>query len=449
MSQSIRHDPPAAGQPADSTGRDRTAEPPRTVNQLPVIDWRPKPARPGELPAQFYVICLRPDDNGGRPYIVWTIAYDPGYQGGGWVAGNGRYDLTWERAQQVLDERAAGGQHADPSPVPDPPVSRHPALRPDPKAMTAPGADEQRLARAALTFLAEPADAILGALIRATDPVYALRCITDGVMPAGIASALHQPEPAMRRILATWRSRLSHLPDPAALASYERYGIRLLCPGDPEWPAALDELADTCPYALRARGDLNLRACSARSVAIVGSRAASGYGAHVAGQFAADLAARGWTVISGAAYGIDAAAHRGALTVPDQGPTIAILASGVDCPYPAGHRDLLDTIAGCGLVISESPPDRAPTRLRFTARNRIIAALSTGTVIVEAGLRSGTMTTARHALALGRPLMAVPGPVTFPQSAGCHQLIRTGQATCVTAADDILGVIGSCAATGW
>jgi DNA processing protein len=116
------------------------------------------------------------------------------------------------------------------------------------------------------------------------------------------------------------------------------------------------------------RGDLDLRACCTRSVAIVGSRAASGYGAHMAGEIAADLAGRGWTIISGAAYGIDAAAHRGVLTVPEMGPTIAVLASGVNRPYPAGHRDLLDTIAGCGLALSEAPSDQAMAYLPLTAK---------------------------------------------------------------------------------
>jgi DNA processing protein len=282
--------------------------------------------------------------------------------------------------------------------------------------------------------------------VRLTDPAAVLHCIDTGRAPAGIAAALGYLDSDLARMLNRWRHRIGEIPDATDLARYERDGIRLLCPGDREWPSALYDLDDTCPYALWLRGDLDLGACSEKSAAIAGSRAATGYGAHVAGQLATDLAGQGWAIVSGAAYGIDAAAHRGALTVMDRGPTIAVLASGVNRYYPAGHHDLLTTIAGCGLVISESPPGHAPTRGRFTARNRIIAALSGGTVIVEAGLRSGAMNTAGHAFSLGRPLMAVPGPVTSAQSSGCHELIRTRRATLVTGSADVLDVLSPAAA---
>jgi DNA processing protein len=172
---------------------------------------------------------------------------------------------------------------------------------------------------------------------------------------------------------------------------------------------------------------------------MVGSRAATGYGGHVAGEIAADLAERGWAIVSGGAYGIDAAAHRGALAA--EGSTIALLACGVDYPYPAGHADLFAAIAAQGLVVSEWPPGRHPARMRFLVRNRAIAALACGTVIVEAGERSGALNTARHAADLGKPLMAVPGPVTSAQSAGCHRIIREWGATCVTRAADIIEML--------
>jgi DNA processing protein len=219
------------------------------------------------------------------------------------------------------------------------------------------------------------------------------------------------------------------------LAGFHRDGIRLVCPGEPEWPTQLDMLGLGRPYALWLRGEADLRYCCLRSVSIVGARAATAYGAHVGTEMAAALAERGWTVVSGGAYGIDSCAHRGALAA--DGVTIAVVACGVDVAYPAGHADLLTAIAAQGVLVSEWPPGRTPTRRRFLIRNRVIGALSRGTVVVEAGLRSGALNTARHARDLGRPVMAVPGPVTSAVSAGCHKVIRDWGAVCVTSAADI------------
>jgi len=180
------------------------------------------------------------------------------------------------------------------------------------------------------------------------------------------------------------------------------------------------------PYALWVRGTADLRACSARSVAIIGARAATAYGRYVSTRMAADLGATGWTVVSGGAYGIDASAHNGVLA-----------AGGMTVAYPRPHRGLLDAIAAQGAVISEWPPGTPPARQRFLLRNRVIAALALGTVVVEAAAHSGTLAAARHAHDLGRPLMAVPGPVTSAMSAGCHSLIRERHALCVTGAADI------------
>jgi DNA processing protein len=301
--------------------------------------------------------------------------------------------------------------------------------------------DRQALARASLTYLAEPGDPALGALLEACEPTEVVAAITAGTLP-GTGPACGK-SPARRRALEAalgrWRIRLSWLPDDAGLADARRDGIRLVCPGDPEWPASLDELGPARPYALWLRGQADLRQACLRSVSMVGSRAATGYGAHVAGEIAADLGERGWTIVSGGAYGIDAAAHRGALATGAL--TVAVLACGVDYPYPAGHADLFADIATHGLVISEWPPGRQPARLRFLVRNRTIAAVTSGTVIVEAGERSGALNTARHAAQLGRPLMAVPGPVTSAQSAGCHRIIREWAATCVTCADDVIEML--------
>jgi DNA processing protein len=244
---------------------------------------------------------------------------------------------------------------------------------------------------------------------------------------------------ALGRALGRWQVRLPDVPAAAAIEDSCRHGIRLVCPGDPEWPASLDELGTARPYALWLRGRADLRLACLRSVSMVGSRAATGYGMHVAGEIAADLAEQGWVVVSGGAYGIDAAAHRGALAV--RAATIAVLACGLDQPYPAGHTGLFANIAGDGLMVSEWPPSRRPARLRFLIRNRTIAAMTCGTVIVEAGERSGALSTAHHAAELGKPLMAVPGPVTSAQSAGCHRIIREWAATCVTCAADIIEML--------
>jgi DNA processing protein len=176
-----------------------------------------------------------------------------------------------------------------------------------------------------------------------------------------------------------------------------------------------------------------------QSAAVVGARAATGYGLHIAGEIGAGLAAAGFTVVSGAAIGIDGAAHRGALAAG--GPSIAVLACGVDRSYPAAHEALLGRIAATGLVVSEYPPGSVPARHRFLVRNRLIAALGGGTVVVEAALRSGAQRTAANARALGRPVMAVPGAVTSGPSAGCHRLIREG-AVLVTRVEEVLEEVG-------
>jgi DNA processing protein len=187
-------------------------------------------------------------------------------------------------------------------------------------------------------------------------------------------------------------------------------------------------------------GDGDLSLLTRRAVAVVGARACSSYGEHVAVDLGAGLAQRGWTVVSGAAFGIDVAAHRGALAIG--GGTVAVLACGVDIVYPSAHGRLLSAVRRGGVVISEVPPGARPTKSRFLARNRVIAALSRGTVVVEAAIRSGARNTAGHAESLSRPVMAVPGPVTSPMSAGCHELIRLG-ASMVTDSADVIELVGA------
>ena len=224
-------------------------------------------------------------------------------------------------------------------------------------------------------------------------------------------------------------------------------GGRVVLPGDPEWPqerlswARGGGLLPAPPLALLVRGVGLLGDTVQRSVAVVGARAATAYGEHVATELGIGLTDRGWTVISGGAYGIDGAAHRGALT-SRRGPTVAVLACGVDVAYPRGNDRLLARIAEQGLLVSEHTPGSAPTRLRFLVRNRLIAALSVGTVVVEAALRSGSLSTAGRAADLTRHVMAVPGPVTSAMSAGCHALLRAGAAELVSGVREVLALVG-------
>ncbi|MET8702084.1 DNA-processing protein DprA [Kitasatospora sp. NPDC004723] len=293
--------------------------------------------------------------------------------------------------------------------------------------------EPERLARAALCRLGEPGDAALGRWLARTDALDVVRAIRDGRVPG-------RPGPDDAR-LAAYRARLTGLDPVADLERVRAAGGRFIIPGDTEWPSQLDDLAETRPTGLWVIGTGSLRLLALRSVSVVGARACTAYGAHVAGDLAAQLAERGWVVVSGGAYGIDAAAHRGALAVG--GPTVGVLACGVDVAYPRGNTGLIRRIAEQGLLLSELPPGEHPTRFRFVLRNRVIAALTRGTVVVEAALRSGALSTARRARDLNRHTMAVPGPVTSELSAGVHALIRSGAATVVTDAAEVVELIGA------
>jgi DNA processing protein len=309
--------------------------------------------------------------------------------------------------------------------------------------------DEIVLGRAYLSRVGEPGAVPLWMFVDRVGPVEAAAAIRAERAPEQVLAAT-----AARRALA----------DPEAdLAAAERHGIRLVVPESNDWPhfamSALertgaaraaeyrsgtqgqDEAGEPVPpLALWVRGSGDLAALGTRSAGVVGARAATAYGDHVTAEFGFGLAAQGVAVVSGGAYGIDAAAHRGALAA--DGVTIAVSAGGLDRPYPAGNANLFERIAANGLLISESPPGCAPQRHRFLSRNRLIAALSTGVVVVEAATRSGAANTANHARRLGRPVMAVPGPVTSAMSAGCHALLREGSAVLVTSVEEVLQHVG-------
>lgn len=294
--------------------------------------------------------------------------------------------------------------------------------------------ENERLARVVLSRVGEPGDPRLADLVH---ELGADRVLT---------SLRHQA--ADRELGADLAERLEAVDPVLELERAGAQGIRFVTPGDTEWPADLDDLAHAphlherggVPVGLWCRGTMRLDEATEHAVAVVGSRSATTYGADVAADISAALARESWTVVSGAAFGIDQAAHRGALV--NRGPTVAVLACGVDRAYPAAHRQLIDYIADVGLVVSEAPPGCAPTRVRFLARNRVIAAFGRGAVVVEAAVRSGALNTASWAGGLGRTVMGVPGPVTSAASAGVHQLIRARNALLVTTGEEVLEAVG-------
>lgn len=280
-----------------------------------------------------------------------------------------------------------------------------------------------------------------------------LCCVGDPGDPPLIEAVEREGAAAVVKSLAgsrattPWARRAAGLDLSAVLSATEACGVRFITPNSPEWPVGVADLAVAgplgefggAPLGLWVRGPGDLAAWSERAVAVVGSRAATAYGERVASDLGAEVATAGVTVVSGGAFGIDAAAHRGALAAG--GRTICVLAGGVDQLYPRGNTRLLETIAGDHLIVSEVPPGAHPTRPRFLIRNRLIAALAQGTVIVEAAARSGARNTVSWADLLGRVVMAVPGPVSSAMSVTPHELIRTQQATLVCDSDQVLELI--------
>lgn len=298
--------------------------------------------------------------------------------------------------------------------------------------------DEQLAARVVWSHLVEPGDAVAGRLIRSLGAHAALEVLQGGVALSAEVTQRELDEGRKR-----WSPRLSTGLVSSSLEAAARSEVRLVVPGDGDWPAGVDDLGPHAPLCLWVKGDpASLTLVPA--VAIVGARAATSYGEHVAMELSANLAGGGIPVVSGGAYGIDGAAHRAAIAAG--GVTVALLAGGVDRPYPAGHAHLLQRVAAQGAVVSEVPCGSPPTKWRFLQRNRLIAAASLATVVVEAGWRSGSLNTASHAMQLGREVGAVPGPITSAASAGSHRLLREGVA-CITGAHDIRELLGSDSAT--
>ncbi|MFI6311978.1 DNA-processing protein DprA [Nocardia fusca] len=295
--------------------------------------------------------------------------------------------------------------------------------------------EERQLAWAYLSRVVLGPCPALTALIDSVGVREAARAVRERALPPVLRAATER-----RRELDTAARDLEVIRDT---------GGRLVTPDDPEWPAwrmlGLAQLTPgrdpdgAVPLVFWVRGGRDLGELTERAVAVVGARCSTGYGDRVTGEIAGELAARGWTVVSGAAFGVDGTAHRAALAVG--GATIAVLACGADRPYPAQHDRLIARIADTGLVVSEYPPGTVARKHHFLARNRLIAALSDGVLVVEAGLRSGARNTVKWARRIGRPALAVPGSVDSAASAGCHRMIRDGEATLVTGPEEVLADI--------
>lgn len=299
------------------------------------------------------------------------------------------------------------------------------------------------LARVAWSRLAEPGDGTAGALIAALGAGPALRLLVEGETPKGVVSCARAAglELAIRTATDAVDRWLPRLDRGATVADIDRalaHGLRVVTPGTGLWPTSFEDLGVHAPIALWTRGESSL--LTAPALSVVGARAATGYGSHITAEIVEGVGRLGLAIVSGAAYGIDAVAHRTALAAGT--PTVAVLAGGADRPYPAAHDSLLERIGREGLVCAEMVPGAAPTKWRFRSRNRLIAALSPATLVTEAGVRSGTINTAGHAATLGRALGAVPGPVTSAASSGCHLLIREYDAALVTNAQEACELLG-------
>lgn len=293
----------------------------------------------------------------------------------------------------------------------------------------------ERAARMVLSMIAPPDDQVTGHVLAQVGGVETLRLLESD-----------DPIPKMSRAGALlWRERLAGRLDPdlpEQVAAAARQGISTLIPSDRGWPTGLNDLGIRAPFVLWTKGASSLLTSSLRErVTITGARAATDYGMQVASDLAGNLADDERVIVAGGGFGIEGAAHRGALA--QGGHTVTVLAGGVDRAYPSAHRELLERIGDVGLLVSEVPPGTAPSRERFVARGRLLAALSGVTVIPEASVRSGAMRTATHAYALRRGVGAVPGPVTSVTSAGPHELVKRGIASMVTTTSDVTVLLDS------
>lgn len=310
-------------------------------------------------------------------------------------------------------------------------------------------AADAMLARVVWSHLVEPGDAVSVTLIdvlgagsaldllasgSGAKDVYAALGTMSGKADVDLPVSVQQVAAGIKR----WLPRLERTAVLEEILIAATVGAHVIVPEAQEWPELLNDLGAHAPVLLWVRGDASTLANP--SLAVVGARACTSYGTYVTADLTSDACASGLTIVSGAAYGVDAVAHRSALAA--SAPTVAVLAGGVDRPYPSAHGPLLEQIASAGVVCSEVVPGTAPTRWRFLQRNRIIASLARATLVTEAGPRSGSLNTAGHAAEMSRPLGAVPGPVTNPASLGCHRLIREYGATLVSNGAELRELVG-------
>ncbi len=302
-------------------------------------------------------------------------------------------------------------------------------------------------ARATFSLITEPGDRFAGALLQALSPCEVLEleirkegfekyraCLREVDALDEIEFLFGKLETAHAEARQRWSSRLKLSEMARALESAIRVGAELLTPDSNFWPHALDDLALAKPHCLWIRSRQISNAFSSQAISIVGSRVSTSYGEWVTSEIVADASTRNLAIVSGGAYGIDAIAHRSAIAHSQ--PTVAFMAGGIDRIYPSGNSALLEKVIDVGALVAEQAPGASPTKWRFLQRNRLIAALGEVTVVVEAGLRSGALNTISHAIDLGRPVAAVPGPITSQTSVGCNRLLSQGLASAICQPSD-------------
>jgi DNA processing protein len=295
------------------------------------------------------------------------------------------------------------------------------------------------LAAAAISIVTEPGDRMAGALAKALGRQGLLQLLIDGFEPARVLDELNQVSAADYLVEVfgdlpstisdsrqRWLPRFSKQAVLNTLQRSKQLELSLLMAGDDEWPTALNDLAEGAPVLIFAQGNYKVLGRLAEAVSIVGSRACTEYGAKVTAKLVSELAFHKRVTVSGGAIGIDSHVHTQSLR--NSLPTVAVMAGGLDRKYPSSNSNLFQSIRRNGVLIGELPPGVAPTRWRFLQRNRLIAALSPTTVVVEAGIRSGSIRTANNAIELNRELFAVPGPLTSASSGGTNSLIAEGKA---------------------